>query len=377
MSHLLSPELGGLIAQAAAPTKLLCTMRFVLLCSLLGLAVGCLPEDEERCYGASDPDRPDMPHLVLNEATGACVRVDGGTEKDASMDSDVPDESVPECSEDNACTDRGKARCNQGVCQACSDHSHCAQFTDTPVCKDGRCNQCATNIQCTSPGAAKCFAGSCTQCELDTDCSHLEGTSICHDGSCVECTAQKDAACTGVCVIEPLTEAQSPFTCDDDLSADSAGSCTPCVASKQCSGGRVCVSMRKAEVELGNFCLWPEDAVAGPDGDCLSTRPYIQAEALTPVEGGDAISVCSLRLTTCQGLADFSAKDCMTLDETGDALCGAEGVEDGYCIKFNDANNQCTVPCGSANDCPVNFDTCAEPASRTVGGQKVCGFTSN
>ena len=191
----------------------------------------------------------------------------------------------------------------------------------------------------------------------DSDCSHVDGKKVCNNGTCVECTATKDLACTtGICVIEPITEEQTAFTCDASITPQTAGSCVPCVATKQCTDGRVCVSMTEGETELGNFCLLLQSQAT--DGACSTARPYIQAEELTPVEDGAPVSVCTLRLTTCQGLDDFSAKDCMTLDEAGDALCGAEGVSDGYCVKFDDAR-QPNAPYLAAAKLIAKSDTCA------------------
>ena len=117
---------------------------------------------------------------------------------------------------------------------------------------------------------------------------------------------------------------------------------------------------------VGNFCLWRQDAAGtgAPGGACSAVRPYVRAAAGTTSIEGVSATVCGLRSTTCPALNDFSMRNCMTLDATGDALCGALGFDDGLCRMLDAAANRCRVECGSDDECRDGFtcDTSVTPA---------------
>ena len=84
---------------------------------------------------------------------------------------------------------------------------------------------------------------------------------------------------------------------------------------------------------------------------------------MTSVDG-TTTTMCTLRVSTCESQAAFSSFDCMTLDATGDALCGQASVHDGVCRAVDVASNRCTVFCGSDDDCRGGFscDTGSSPS---------------
>ena len=119
----------------------------------------------------------------------------------------------------------------------------------------------------------------------------------------------------------------------------SANLCEACVADAQCQTGQLCVPMTYRDPTVtgamaqtaGSYCLWRLDASGtGPRGSCLNTIPYSNAVDTTSADGVPT-TVCSLTVSTCAAQADFRNRDCMTLDMTGDALCGVAGLHDGVC----------------------------------------------
>ena len=118
-------------------------------------------------------------------------------------------------------------------------------------------------------------------------------------------------------------------------------------------------------VPAGNHCLWRQDAAGpgGPAGACSTIRPYFRGTSMTSVDG-TTTTMCTLRVSTCESQAAFSSFDCMTLDATGDALCGQASVHDGVCRAVDVASNRCTVFCGSDDDCRGGFscDTGSSPS---------------
>jgi hypothetical protein len=151
----------------------------------------------------------------------------------------------------------------------------------------------------------------------------------------------------------------------------SAGVCDACVSDAQCGAGQLCVMQyfdevgdSEGEVEVGYFCFWREDATeaGAPAGDCVNARPYVDTRADSEsIEGTDA-TVCGLRVTTCAGYKDYSAKTCAGIED--DAVCGdARFASDAYCEMFSASTYRCTTPCLSDDDCDVGA-TCTATAPK-------------
>lgn len=322
------------------------TLALALLGALLTGCPTTEPCPGARCVDAASPDD------------------DGG-----APDAPAPDDAGP-CG--GACEGE-TPRCDalRGACVACLDASDCAGRPGTPACVEGACVACASDADCADPARAACdlTTHTCGPCAEDAACAHLEGTPACDAGTCVGCVDNADCAASEGC--EPARRACRAF------SPGAAGLCAPCVRDAECQAGQRCVPMAYDDpataaadpVDVGAHCLFREEATGpgAPGGDCFAFRPYVRSAAVTSVDG-EATSVCTLRVSTCEALADYSSTRCSTLDSVGDAECGAAGVPDGVCRMAGATANLCTVYCVSDLDCPpgVTCNTAAVP--------RVCNF---
>jgi hypothetical protein len=189
----------------------------------------------------------------------------------------------------------------------------------------------------------------CAPCQSEADCGHLAPLSVCAGGECVECTAEGEPAACGANTCDPAARRCTA------LPERSAGLCQRCVASRQCMEGQRCAAMLFMGEPLPGgelHCLWEEASPLGPMGDCFMVRPYVRAEELETAEG-DRARLCSLRVTTCEALNDYSMQSCTDGTPPGetDEECGADGLDDGLCRFSAALGNLCTVPCLSDADC--------------------------
>jgi hypothetical protein len=273
-----------------------------------------------------------------------------------------PASDTPICAEDGICVpcsvgsecaavDTSNPACHaDGRCVQCTDSDTTAcDGSDTPVCHPDllQCVGCNDSTDCTaSPSLSRCDGNTCGACLDDDDCTHLTGTQVCDDGICVECTPDDDSACGGkVCDV-------GASTCTNRDKA-SKGLCEDCVASSECTAGNVCVMTRFEDSQnvvqdAGFFC---QEVMAS---SC--PRPYAGVEPLTTVEG-DPSTVCTLRVTTCTAYDQFSEQTCSA--DGADDECGDPRFDDGYCRPYpaNPGTFRCTTPCGSDDDCKLNFDS--------------------
>ncbi len=291
-----------------------------------------------------------------------------------------------ECSGDRTASQCG----NGGTCERCAVDDDCDLFEGRPNCKvdegcvgcvndadctgnpDGNtcklnnngtaqgpgvintCVECVDNGDCLTPGAPVCSGNVCTACVLDTDCALIDsngatagGTllNVCDAGLCVQCTGAKQTAC-GPNVCQSRTR-----TCSADRTPRSAGRCDDCVSDLECATDARCVQQVFDTTTVGDFCV-----PIPVGGSCASLRPYFGLANLVTLDTGVAAAVCTLRQTTCPGLAAQTA-DC---DQDSD--CGVTGLADGLCVAVDASTNQCTTPCDSANDC-TGMATCDDGCS--------------
>jgi len=284
--------------------------------------------------------------------------------EDASADADAAsmgdaDAAIP-C--DGACEER---LCFGDACVACVEAGDCASTPDTPYCSTmNACVACLDSSQCSEAAAPLCDMNVCAPCSEDAHCAGITddaGTDLnaCLTGgdapTCVECTATNDTACGGnVCDL-------STNTCTDRAKG-SAGLCQTCVNDTECDEGQLCVLTRFDDIDIGQFCLWREDAPAGPAGDCVTQRPYVDSQMATSINGVMA-GVCNLRLTSCTALNQFDMRSCTdgTSPGTTDSECGHPGVDDGLCRRRSSTTNRCTVPCLSNDDCQDGSNCTSTP----------------
>jgi hypothetical protein len=339
----------------------------------------CDPETHRCVACAEDSDCSDAaaPACALDTNTCVACTDDDDCTDPAAPACDTDTHSCVACTDDADCTDAAAPVCDAGslTCVGCTGPEDCDEATpvcrastqtcvqctadvhctgDTPRCDitDSACVQCLGDDDCQDPAAPRCnlTAKTCLPCELDSDCDSLTGLGVCDasdgDGVCVECTGTDFDACDGVCDSRDRTCTSRP--------AGALGLCEECVSDAECRDGMLCIPMSfgSPSREVGTFCLWQRDATqaGAPDGACSRIRPYIDAFEATSLDRDTPTVMCGLAVTTCPGIKDFR-EEC---PEAGaDDACGAPGFDDGFCVVFDAASNQCTVPCLGTNDCRV------------------------
>lgn len=318
------------------------------------------------CTGSVVPctDRPTDPLCQDIDSGGG----DDGGPGDTGVDAPMGDAHVPCGGSCNGSTPHCLVSGTTETCVGCTGETDCTSAT-AMHCEptSHACVECLDNAACTDATMSLCddATHSCVGCTANGDCTHISGASVC-DGTagCVECTASDRTACaSGICITS--TNACAP-------AGGTTATCGSCTHDAECRAGQLCVPMTYDDpttpaadpVAVGNHCLWRQDAAGtgAPSGSCLDIRPYVQASSLSSVDGTTAM-VCTLALSTCEAQAGFRMTDCMTIDATGDARCGATGVHDGMCQMFDSTHNRCTVFCLSDDDCRtgVACDTSVTP----------------
>ena len=311
----------------------------------LGLA-GCFTETDA-CL--SDPQLAQCIQRCLDNPNHPSCR-------DAAPDAPIDGEAgMPDGDAMLPCDGLCEARlCVDDDCVQCTMDDDCTATPATPRCSGNTCVECLEDSECSEAGASRCDMGVCAPCGEDAHCAGItddagDPLNAClttgDAPTCVECTATSDAACgANVCDL-------STNTCTDRAKG-SAGLCQTCVNDTECGDGQLCVLTRFMDTDIGQFCLWREDAPAGPAGDCVTQRPYVDSQMATSTNGV-MTSVCNLRLTSCTALNQFDMRSCTdgTTPGTTDSECGHPGVDDGLCRRRSSTTNRCTVPCLSNDDC--------------------------
>ena len=107
-----------------------------------------------------------------------------------------PDPEYPNCETDEHCKRDGRDEwCVKGLCQVCTNNSHCQE---NYLCKDYKCEpECSADTDCESPFV--CKSNKCQpECSIDSDCGNEQ--------SCVEQKCEEKPA-------EDLTQQAAP-SCD-------------------------------------------------------------------------------------------------------------------------------------------------------------------
>jgi hypothetical protein len=167
--------------------------------------------------------------------------------------------------------------------------------------------------------------------------------NVCDAGTCVECTGTERGAC-GANVCDSKAK-RCTLT-----RAGTAQSCETCLSDDHCStdGTAFCVQHGFGGVDLGYVCLPSAQAGVCP----VNGRPFIDLLS-APTIDSRVQDLCFLRETTCPALND-NTEPCQS-----DTDCGAEDVDDGFCVDAPGIGLSCTVACVNPLDCPGNADCLA------------------
>jgi len=110
------------------------------------------------------------------------------------------------------------------------------------------------------------------------------------------------------------------------LKAASADICQPCVSDAHCKPGRLCVQEIVNGKMLGFACFWKEgDPANGAPPTCLvEGRPFAKQVLNASSIDGATANICTLRVSSCLALQQFSSVDCKGTDSMADhSKCGA------------------------------------------------------
>jgi hypothetical protein len=132
----------------------------------------------------------------------------------------------------------------------------------------------------------------------------------------------------------------------------------------------MCVDEMFSGDSVGYFCFYKQgDTANGAPAVCGSTsRPYSGVLKATSIDGQTA-DICSLRVSTCLALNQFSQTNCTSSGAADDQLCGFAPGVDSKCAQTSTAGVYlCTVTCLSDLDCRTGV-TC-----NTGVNPPVCSF---
>jgi hypothetical protein len=133
----------------------------------------------------------------------------------------------------------------------------------------------------------------------------------------------------------------------------------------------MCVEETFNAKSVGYFCFYKQgDTAHGAPAACGDTgRPYSGVQKNAVSIDGQTADICSLRVSTCTALNQFSQTNCTSGTNTAnDQLCGASPGVDSKCVSFTASTYLCTTTCLSDFDCLTgsNCNTGANP--------RVCTF---
>jgi hypothetical protein len=246
--------------------------------------------------------------------------------------------------------DGGVASCEEcGGDADCSGSNHCDPATH-------ECVACFNDSQCGLAATARCdlTTHACAVCNDSTQCSRFAATPVCATEGCVECTHEERNACNG-----GLNVCDSTTHECTERAVHTIDRCHECVSDDDCVTGHVCVGMTfgTPAASVGNFCLPLKASVTSADCTDAENRPFFNEHSATSLD--DAVAtICDLAETTCPALVDFQITSCDSTEGAGDAMCGADGFDDGRCEPVGStATLKCTLPCNTSVDC-LNGFTC-------------------
>ena len=272
-----------------------------------------------------------------------------------------------ECAGNGDCKDAAKPICDTTAnkCVGCIQGTDCKDAAK-PVCNSASqsCVACAANSDCKDAAASRCdvSTNTCTPCAIDSDCTQVSGKNVCLVGStgqanqCVQCTGKKYAACGQSSDGKALVCDSLAHQCTTDKKAQSAGLCQPCVSDAQCLPGRYCLPQAFGGKTVGSFCFWKQaDPGGGAPTTCFSDagHPFVQVQTgLLSVDGENG-TYCTLRLTTCVALNQYSSTNCGLSGAASNNDCGFAPGLDSKCAETTAGSGafRCTTACLSADDC--------------------------
>ncbi len=328
----------------------------------------CSAERTDACKGATPACHPESNTCVPCTASEPSACAATGTVCKTETSTCVA------CVDNSQCQSATASKCDADDCVGCTADADCEHLTATPFCDGaGECVACKVDTGSKSASASQCLGGKCVGCSDSAQhCSHVkdgdDDLPICLDQTCVQCTRDERDAC-GSDVCNALTH-----RCEDGVAVAGTDDCQPCVSNLQCKDDGVCLKMDFKGEEVGYFCQ-PKRATT-----CAAERPYFeeQKQALG-IDGVVAVDVCTLRVSTCPALQDYSSLNCGVdeegddgLDDRGDdSLCGDERfADDGYCVEQSTGVYRCTMPCNNANeDCVQESGIVCSPQQHGDGSR--------
>ena len=298
-----------------------------------------------------------------------------------------------ECNENGECPFVDKADCldNQNRCSPCKTKGHCAKFPSAKVCKNpgtasALCVQCVVDSNCTSAAAAQCSESNiCVPCTESTHCAHLTATPVCKDplatGTCVQCLAHSD--CPSIAAAQ-CSESNTCAPCTDSTQCErfgstplcdtSSGECVRCLidsdcpskTAAKCSEG-VCVACTDSS-QCSRFSATP--LCNSTKGKCVECNNNSECPYGDKADCFDSINQCGPCTKQYQCHKFPSAKVCRN-PGTASAIC-VQCVADSNCTSA--AASQCSesntcIPCASSTHCA---HLTSKPICKNPGAAGTC-----
>jgi hypothetical protein len=119
----------------------------------------------------------------------------------------------------------------------------------------------------------------------------------------------------------------------------------------------MCVQEMYNGSPVGYFCFYKQgDTTNGAPAVCGDTgRPYVKVITGATSIDSQTADICSLRVSTCPALNQFSQTNCSPSGTPSDANCGFAPGVDSKCAAFTTTQYLCTVTCASDFDCKAGF----------------------
>jgi Cys-rich repeat protein len=267
---------------------------------------------------------------------------------------------APGCSVDGGPCPPGST-CSGDVCvPGCAVNEDCGLITATPICdttggSPGACVGCLVADDCPGQNLV-CHPGN----HCVADCDNQSAANLCSfagnicdaagDNLCVECLDNDDCGggetcdlTTNLCVVTPV----------DEL-------CATCAGDDECAGDALCVTLTALGGDPGCATDCSADDVCPSGFSCEFVGDPVRGKVCRPASTVVDDPTCAAYRAAVAG------SPCGAFGN-----CGVPFVNDGVCANVDDdPDDECTLACSTASDCPADF-TC-EPAPASSGLPGLC-----
>jgi hypothetical protein len=217
---------------------------------------------------------------VYTDNQSSCQDGDACTIGDECQDGDCVPGLIPDCNDNNPCTD-----------DTCDSNSGCMHVANTAACNDG--NECSTGDHCESGDCVSVSSLDCDDKNPCTDdsctpsggCQHVPNTAPCSDQNA--CTAN-DTCFEGLCSPGVTMSCNDGNPCTDD-SCDQQFGCLYAANALACNDGNECTlaDTCKAGTCQSNVALSCQDDNVCTTDSCSPEQGCVHSLNSAPCDDGD------------------------------------------------------------------------------------------